>query len=78
MTPLFARLTIAGVGLIGGSLAAAARAAGLAGEVVGFGRTEANLRLAHERGLADRVTRDPAAAVAGADAIVLAAPVGAV
>src|SRR5207302_1435464 len=51
--------------------------AGLAGEVVGFGRTEANLRLAHERGLADRVTRDPAAAVAGADAIVLAAPVGA-
>src|SRR5439155_1130219 len=68
---------IAGVGLIGRSLAAAARAAGLAGEVVGFGRTEANLRLAHERGLADRVTRDPAAAVAGADAIVLAAPVGA-
>src|SRR6059036_228471 len=77
MTPLFARLTIAGVGLVGGSLAAAARAAGLAGEVVGFGRTEANLRLALERGLADRVTRDPAAAVAGADAIVLAAPVGA-
>src|SRR5216110_110470 len=77
MTPLFARLTIAGVGLVGGSLAAAVRAAGLADEVVGFGRTEANLRLAHERGLADRVTRDPAAAVAGADAIVLAAPVGA-
>jgi len=76
MTPLFARLTIAGVGLVGGSLAAAVRAAGLAGEVVGFGRTEANLRLAEERGLADRVTRDPAAAVAGADAIVLAAPVG--
>src|SRR5204862_319435 len=76
MTPLFARLTIAGVGLVGGSLAAAVRAAGLAGEVVGFGRTEANLRLAEERGLADRVTRDPAAAVAGADAIVLAAAVG--
>src|SRR5439155_193310 len=62
---------------LAGALAAAEGAAGLADEVVGFGRTEANLRLAHERGLADRVTRDPAAAVAGADAIVLAAPVGA-
>src|SRR5438309_1073985 len=40
------------------------------------GRSAANLRRAEERGLADRVTRDPAAAVAGADAIVLATPVG--
>jgi len=77
MTPLFARLAIAGVGLIGGSLGAAVRAAGLAGEVVGFGRSETNLRLAEERGLVDRVVRDAAAAAAGADAIVLAAPVGA-
>ena len=77
MTPLFARLTIAGVGLVGGSLGAAVRAAGLAGEVVGFGRTEANLRRARERGLVDRVTCDAAAAAAGADAIVLAVPVGA-
>jgi len=77
MTPLFARMTIAGVGLIGGSLGAAVRAAGLAGEVVGFGRSEANLRLALERGLIDRVARDPATAAGGADAIVLAAPVGA-
>jgi len=77
MSPLFARMTIAGVGLIGGSLGAAVRAAGLAGEVVGFGRSEANLRVALERGLVDRVARDPAAAAGGADAIVLAAPVGA-
>jgi len=76
MTPLFARLTVAGVGLIGGSLALAAREAGLVGEVVGFGRSEANLRLARERGIVDRVTRDPAAAAAGVDAVVLAAPVG--
>jgi prephenate dehydrogenase len=74
--PLFARLAVAGVGLIGGSLAAAARAAGLAGEVVGYGRSEANLRTALDRGLVDRVTQDAAAAVAGADAVVLAAPVG--
>lgn len=74
MSRLFARLTIAGVGLVGGSLAGAARAAGLAGEVVGFGRQEANLRLAETRGLVDRVTRDAAEAVRDADAIVLAAP----
>ena len=77
MRRLFERLTVAGVGLVGGSLALAAREAGLAGEVVGFGRGEANLRVARERGVVDRVTRDPAEAVAGADAIVLAAPVGA-
>jgi prephenate dehydrogenase len=73
---LFDRLTVAGVGLIGGSLAAAARAAGLVGEVIGFGRGEENLRLAERRGLVDRWSRDPAVA-ADADAIVLAVPVGA-
>jgi prephenate dehydrogenase len=77
MTPLFARLTVAGVGLVGGSLARAARDAGLVGEVVGLGRSAENLRIARERGLIDRIARDPADAVAGADAIVLAAPVAA-
>jgi prephenate dehydrogenase len=77
MTPLFARMTVAGVGLIGGSLAAAARRAGLVGEVVGFGRSAANLALARERDLVDRTTDDPAVAAAGAELIVLAAPVGA-
>jgi len=77
MRRIFGRLTVAGVGLIGGSLARAARDAGLAAEVVGFGRTDANLRVAMERGLVDRVTQDPAEAAAGADAIVLATPIGA-
>jgi len=76
MSPLFGRLTVAGVGLIGGSLALAAREAGLVGEVVGFGRSEANLRVALDRGIVDRVARDPASAVAGADAVLLATPVG--
>jgi prephenate dehydrogenase len=76
MTPLFTRMTVAGVGLIGGSLALAARAAGLVAEVVGYGRSEANLRLARERGVVDRIAREPGAAVAGADLVVLAAPVG--
>jgi prephenate dehydrogenase len=77
MTPLFERMLVAGVGLIGGSLALAARTAGLVGEVVGFGRGAANLEVARANGLVDRVTRDAAAAVAGADLVVLAAPVGA-
>ncbi len=72
---LFACLGIAGVGLIGGSLGAAVRAAGLADEVLGFGRSEENLRVARERGLIDRAVREPAA-LAAADCIVLAAPVG--
>ena len=68
------RMTIAGVGLIGGSLAAAVRRTGLVGEVLGFGRTARNLEVARERGLIDRVVTDDAAA-ADADLIVLAAPV---
>jgi prephenate dehydrogenase len=77
MSRLFGRLVVAGVGLIGGSLAAAARRAGLADEVVGYGRSAENLRVAHARDLVDRVEREPGAAAAGADLIVLAVPVGA-
>lgn len=74
MTPLVDRMTVAGVGLIGGSLALAARRAGLVREVVGFGRTAANLDVALRRGLVDRVVHDEAAA-ADADLVVLAVPV---
>ena len=74
---LFKRLVIAGVGLIGGSLGLAARERGLIGEVVGFGRTEANLKVALERGIIDSYTFDPAEAAAGADLFLLAVPVAA-
>jgi prephenate dehydrogenase len=73
--PLVERMTIAGVGLIGGSLGAAVRERGLAAEVVGFGRTAANLAVARARGLVDRIAADEAAA-ADVDQSVLAAPVG--
>jgi len=75
---LFDRVTIAGVGLIGGSLALAARAAGLIGEVVGYGRTEANLQIAKQRGIIDRYHLDAAEAARDADLLVLAVPVKAV
>ena len=72
---LFNRLVIAGVGLIGGSLGLAARARGLVREVIGFGRTEANLRVAVERGIIDAYTFDPAEAARGTDLLLLAVPV---
>jgi prephenate dehydrogenase len=71
------RLAIFGVGLIGGSLARALREAGAVGEVVGCGRGLPNLERAVELGVIDRFDQDPAAAVAGADMVFLAVPLGA-
>jgi prephenate dehydrogenase len=72
---LFERVTIAGVGLIGGSLALAARRAGLIGTVVGLGRSDANLRTAQQRGIIDRYSHDPLDAARDADLLLLAVPV---
>ena len=74
---MFERLCIVGVGLIGGSLARAVRAAGVGGEIVGHGRDAAHLRRAVELGVIDRFETDPVAAVRGADLVVLATPLGA-
>jgi 3-phosphoshikimate 1-carboxyvinyltransferase len=71
---IFNRLGIAGVGLIGGSFALAARRAGLAREIVGWGRTRANLEIALARGILDRADVAPAV-LEGADALLLATPV---
>jgi len=75
---LFERVTIAGVGLIGGSLALAAREAGLVGEVVGLARRPETLAEALRRGLVDRASSDPAEAAQGADLLLLAVPVRAI
>ena len=75
MPVLFERVLIAGVGLIGGSLGLAAKTRGLVREAVGFGRTEANLEIALDRGLIDRYTFDPAEAARGTDLVLLAVPV---
>lgn len=69
------RLAVVGVGLLGGSVAKAARATGLAREIVGVGRDAARLAPALADGTLDRATTDLAAGVAGADLVVLAAPV---
>ncbi|WP_437343875.1 prephenate dehydrogenase [Pandoraea iniqua] len=69
------KLVICGVGLIGGSLARALKAAGDVREVVGVGRSETSLARACELGVIDRAATSMADAVAGADIVVLAAPV---
>lgn len=71
------RLAIIGVGLIGGSLARALRAAGAVGEVVGCGRGLPNLERARSLGVVDAITREPAEAIRGADMVFVAVPLGA-
>ncbi|WP_089727678.1 prephenate dehydrogenase [Candidatus Thiosymbion oneisti] len=74
---MIARLTVIGVGLIGGSLARALRAAGAVDQIVGCGRSVANLERARELGVIDRYAQDPAQAVQGADLVFIAVPLGA-
>jgi prephenate dehydrogenase len=69
------RLAIVGVGLLGGSLAKAARAHAIARDIVGIGRDEGRLRPALTDGTLDRATTDLADGVRGADRIVLGATV---
>lgn len=72
------RMAVVGLGLIGGSLAQAARQQGLVGEVVGIDRDPAHLRAARARRLADRTTEDLSEGVRDADLVVLAVPVASV
>ena len=76
--PLFKRLALIGIGLIGSSVARIAMQNGdIAGEVVANARTQATLDRVTELGIAHRVELDPARAVEGADCVMLCAPVGA-
>lgn len=71
------KLTIIGVGLIGGSLARALKQAGVCQEIVGGGRDATQLEKAVALGVIDRYELDPCVAVQDADVVVLAVPVGA-
>ena len=70
-------LAVIGVGLIGGSVALALKAAGCVEQVIGAGRSRANLEGALALGVIDQIADDPAQAAAQADIILLAAPVNA-
>ena len=69
------RLAVIGVGLLGGSVAKAARAQGIAREVIGIGRDVGRLQAARDDGAIDRATSDLADGVRDADFVLFAAPV---
>lgn len=73
--PLFNRLALIGVGLIGSSIARAARANGSVGSIVATARSAETRRRIAELGLADQVVETNAAAVAGADLVIVCIPV---
>jgi cyclohexadieny/prephenate dehydrogenase len=73
---IYRRVALIGLGLIASSMAHAMKAGGLAGEIVGYARS-AETRAVAKTLFCDRVTDTAAAAVQGADLVVLAVPVGA-
>ena len=75
--PLFDRVAIIGVGLIGSSLARVIARDHLARHVVGCARRPDTLKKIADLKLAQTVTWDPAEAVRGADLVMICVPVGA-
>lgn len=72
----FNRVTIVGVGLIGASFALALRKKGLCKTIHGYGRKEANLKRAKDKGIIDDYSLYARDACEGADLILLSTPVG--
>ena len=75
--PLFDKIALIGIGLIGSSLARVIRREKLAGHVAIATRSAATLKRAEELGLGDSYSTDPAEAVRDADLVVVSVPVGA-
>ncbi|KAF0100720.1 MAG: prephenate dehydrogenase [bacterium] len=74
---MIGHLVVVGVGLIGGSFALDLRKQGLVRRVTGVGRGRANLEKARQLGIIDAIADSVAEAVADADLVLLAIPVGA-
>jgi prephenate dehydrogenase len=70
------RLSIIGVGLLGGSIGMAVKSAITGCEIVGYGHRQDTLKRAVEVGAIDHGTGDFKAAVEGADLVILCTPVG--
>ncbi|MFM9939925.1 MAG: prephenate/arogenate dehydrogenase family protein [Hyphomicrobiaceae bacterium] len=75
--PMFERIALIGIGLIGSSISHAARRAGLARKIVGSAKTEATRKTALRLGIVDEAFSTAAEAVKGADLVILCVPVGA-
>ncbi len=74
--PLFERLALVGMGLIGSSIARAARAQGVVRTIVATARSEATRKRVLELGIADEVVDSNASAVGNADLVIACIPVG--
>ncbi len=72
------RLTVIGVGLIGGSFAMALRRAGAVGHIVGVDSNRDNLIQALERGIVDEIAEDAVSGVSAADVVFISVPVCAI
>ena len=75
--PMFGKLALLGIGLIGSSIAHATRRGGLAGHIAGYEPTKEVLERARAMGFADSLHDDIESAVRDADLVIMAAPVGA-
>jgi cyclohexadieny/prephenate dehydrogenase len=76
-TPIVNKLALIGIGLIGGSIARAARASGAARTIVATARSPETRRRVMELGFADQVTETNEEAVKDADLVIVSIPVGA-
>jgi prephenate dehydrogenase len=70
------RLSILGVGLLGGSIGLAAKSAVKSCRVIGYGHRRASLETAQKMGAVDEIYDSPAESVRGADLVILCTPVG--
>ena len=75
--PLFEKIALVGIGLIGSSLAHVARRERLAGHIAISTRSAATLKRAEELGLGDSYSTDAKVAVKDADLVIVSVPVGA-
>ena len=75
--PLVPRLALVGLGLIGSSIARAAKARRLAGTVIAIDTDTAVLDRVRDLGIADEATSDLATGTRDADLVILCIPVGA-
>ncbi|MCE0506374.1 MULTISPECIES: prephenate/arogenate dehydrogenase family protein [unclassified Roseivivax] len=75
--PVYGKVALIGLGLIASSMYWAMSRRGLVGEVSGYARSEATRETARRIGLCDSIAESAAEAVADADLVVLAVPVGA-
>ena len=75
---MFQKMVVAGVGLIGGSVALDMRRRGLVKEIVGYGRSEENLRVAKKRGIIDDFFLRERDIPSGVDFLLMGTPVQAI